>query len=115
LIGAGRYERTKDPTNERNGHRSRVLTTKASEVELAIPNSGAAASSPPSLSAASSRAFEPLGRIRRRLRDADCAGLAMTDFAGVGVLARHDQIPGYFPELDIEVLGGSTQYCERLF
>src|SRR5271155_5653222 len=36
-IGAGRYERTDDRTNERNGHRSRVLTTKAGDVELAIP------------------------------------------------------------------------------
>jgi transposase-like protein len=32
LIGAGRYERSDERTNERNGHRSRVLTTKASDV-----------------------------------------------------------------------------------
>ena len=37
LIGAGRYERTDERINERNGHRSRVLTTKAGDVELAIP------------------------------------------------------------------------------
>ena len=37
LIGAGRYERSDDRTNERNGHRSRTLTTKAGDVELAIP------------------------------------------------------------------------------
>ncbi len=37
LIGAGRYERSEDRTNERNGHRSRVLTTKAGDVDLAIP------------------------------------------------------------------------------
>src|SRR6204780_5050077 len=37
LIGAGRYERSDDRTNERNGHRARTLTTKAGDVELAIP------------------------------------------------------------------------------
>jgi putative transposase len=37
LIGAGRYERSEERTNERNGHRSRTLTTKAGDVELAIP------------------------------------------------------------------------------
>ena len=37
LIGAERYERSDDRTNERNGHRSRVLTTKAGDVDLAIP------------------------------------------------------------------------------
>src|SRR5665213_2213746 len=36
-IGAGRYERTDARSNERNGHRSRVLSTKAGDVELAIP------------------------------------------------------------------------------
>ena len=34
LIGAGCYERSDDRTNERNGHRSRLLTTKAGDVEL---------------------------------------------------------------------------------
>jgi putative transposase len=37
LIGVGRYERSDDRTAERNGHRSRVLTTKAGDVDLAIP------------------------------------------------------------------------------
>jgi putative transposase len=37
LIGAERYERSDERTNERNGHRTRVLTTKAGDVELAIP------------------------------------------------------------------------------
>ena len=36
-IGAGYYERTETRTNERNGHRPRLLTTKAGDVELAIP------------------------------------------------------------------------------
>ena len=36
-IGAERYERSDGRTNERNGHRARVLTTKAGDVELAIP------------------------------------------------------------------------------
>ena len=36
-IGADRYERTDARSNERNGHRSRVLSTKAGDVELAIP------------------------------------------------------------------------------
>ena len=36
-IGAARYERTEDRVAERNGHRSRQLTTKAGDVELRIP------------------------------------------------------------------------------
>ncbi|GAB3851848.1 IS256-like element IS1553 family transposase [Nocardioides maradonensis] len=36
-IGAAPYERTEDRTAERNGHRSRMLTTKAGDVELRIP------------------------------------------------------------------------------
>ena len=36
-IGADRYERTATRSNERNGHRPRVLSTKAGDVELAIP------------------------------------------------------------------------------
>ncbi len=37
VIGADRYQRTEGRTNERNGHRPRVLTTKAGDIELAIP------------------------------------------------------------------------------
>ena len=37
LIGAAPYERTPGRTNERNGHRSRLLATKAGDVELKIP------------------------------------------------------------------------------
>ena len=36
-IGAGRYERTDARTTHRNGSRPRVLSTKAGDVELAIP------------------------------------------------------------------------------
>jgi transposase-like protein len=36
-IGAGRYERSEERVTERNGHRSRKLTTKAGDLELAIP------------------------------------------------------------------------------
>jgi putative transposase len=36
-IGAGRYERTDTRTNQRNGSRPRLLSTKAGDVELAIP------------------------------------------------------------------------------
>jgi putative transposase len=36
-IGAGLYERTDDRTNERNGHRPRLLATKAGDIGLAIP------------------------------------------------------------------------------
>lgn len=36
-IGAQRYERTDTRTTERNGHRARVLSTKAGDVGLAIP------------------------------------------------------------------------------
>jgi putative transposase len=37
VIGAGRHERTESRTNLRNGHRSRLLSTPAGDVELAIP------------------------------------------------------------------------------
>jgi putative transposase len=37
VIGAGRYERSDERVTERNGHRSRTLTTKAGDLELAIP------------------------------------------------------------------------------
>jgi putative transposase len=36
-IGAGLYERTSARTNERNGHRPRVVSTKAGDVSLGIP------------------------------------------------------------------------------
>jgi putative transposase len=36
-IGAGPHERTESRTNQRNGTRSKLLTTKAGDVELAIP------------------------------------------------------------------------------
>lgn len=36
-IGAAPYERSEERVAERNGHRSRVLTTKAGDVELRIP------------------------------------------------------------------------------
>jgi len=36
-IGAAPYERTPDRVTERNGHRSRVLSTKAGDVDLHIP------------------------------------------------------------------------------
>ena len=37
MIGAARYERANSRTNTRNGSRSRLLSTKAGDVELAIP------------------------------------------------------------------------------
>ncbi|MDQ2852982.1 MAG: IS256 family transposase, partial [Actinomycetota bacterium] len=36
-IGAAPYERTSDRATERNGHRPRMLTTKAGDVDLRIP------------------------------------------------------------------------------
>jgi putative transposase len=36
-IGAGRYERTETRTTQRNGHRDRLLATKAGDVALKIP------------------------------------------------------------------------------
>ena len=36
-IGASRYERTEARTNERNGHRPRLLSTQAGDIELKIP------------------------------------------------------------------------------
>ena len=37
VIGAGPHERTTSRTNQRNGRRPRLLSTKAGDVELAIP------------------------------------------------------------------------------
>jgi putative transposase len=37
VIGARRYERAETRTNERNGHRARLLSTQAGDVELKIP------------------------------------------------------------------------------
>ena len=37
VIGAARYERTDERTTHRNGSRPRLLSTKAGDVELAIP------------------------------------------------------------------------------
>ena len=36
-VGAGRYERSETRTNERNGHRQHVISTKAGDVSLGIP------------------------------------------------------------------------------
>ena len=36
-IGAGRYERNDQRLTERNGHRARVLSTKAGDLQVAIP------------------------------------------------------------------------------
>lgn len=36
-IGAGRYERSEERTTHRNGSRSRLLSTKAGDLELRIP------------------------------------------------------------------------------
>jgi putative transposase len=36
-IGAGLYERAETRTNERNGHRQRIVSTKAGDVSLGIP------------------------------------------------------------------------------
>jgi transposase-like protein len=45
-IGAGRYERTDDRVTERDGTRPKLLATKAGDVELRIPSSARARSSP---------------------------------------------------------------------
>jgi putative transposase len=37
IVGAGRYERAETRTTHRNGSRSRLLSTKAGDVELQIP------------------------------------------------------------------------------
>ena len=37
VIGAGRYERNDERTNERNGHRDRLLSTQAGDLSLRIP------------------------------------------------------------------------------
>jgi transposase-like protein len=37
VIGAGRHERSELRTNQRNGIRPKLVTTKAGDVELAIP------------------------------------------------------------------------------
>jgi putative transposase len=38
VIGAGRYERSATRTTHRNGSRTRLLSTKAGDVELKIPS-----------------------------------------------------------------------------
>ena len=37
VIGAGKYERTSERTNERNGTRARTLSTTAGDLDLKIP------------------------------------------------------------------------------
>ena len=59
VIGAGRYERNDARTTERNGHRRRVLTTNAGDVQLGIPKLRAGSFFPLSL--------EPRRRIDRAL------------------------------------------------
>src|SRR5215216_3200545 len=44
-IGADRYQRSASRTTHRNGSRSRLLSTKAGDVELRIPSSGRGRSS----------------------------------------------------------------------
>lgn len=58
-IGAGRYERTDERTTHRNGSRSRLLSTKAGDVELRIPKFRAGSFLPALL--------EPRRRIDRAL------------------------------------------------
>ena len=45
-IGAARHERTDSRTAQRNGHRPRLLSTPAGDVELAIPKTRRDRSSP---------------------------------------------------------------------
>ncbi len=59
VIGAGRYERTDARTTHRNGSRSRLLSTKAGDVELRIPKLRAGSFLPALL--------EPRRRIDRAL------------------------------------------------
>lgn len=56
-IGTAPYERIPDRVTERNGHRPRVLTTKAGDVELRIPKLGKGSFFPviPSPAAASTK------------------------------------------------------------
>jgi transposase-like protein len=58
-IGAARYERTDDRTTHRNGSRSRLLSTKAGDIELRIPKLRAGSFLPSLL--------EPRRRIDRAL------------------------------------------------
>lgn len=59
VIGAGRYERTDARTTHRNGSRSRLLSTKAGDVELRVPKLRAGSFLPALL--------EPRRRIDRAL------------------------------------------------
>jgi transposase-like protein len=47
VIGADRYQRSQQRTNHRNGFRSRLLSTKAGDVDLKIPSCARARSSQP--------------------------------------------------------------------
>src|SRR5215211_3530060 len=46
VIGAGPHERSPERLAQRNGHRARVLSTTAGDLELRIPSSGLGRSSP---------------------------------------------------------------------
>ena len=60
LTGAGHGERSPERINQRNGYRDRVWETRAGTVELKIPTSGRAPTSPAS--------WSPAGWPRRRSR-----------------------------------------------
>ena len=96
VIGAGRYERTETRTNERNGHRPRLLATQAGDIELKIPKLSHGSFFPSLLSTAPAdrsgvargdhaglrrRRLDPLGRrsgagVGDRLGDLQVAGVA---------------------------------------
>ena len=79
-IGAGRYERTEGRVTERNGHRPRVLSTKAGDLHVAIPKLRAGSFFPSLL--------EP----RRRIDQALYAVVMEAYVAGVSTRAVDDLV-----------------------
>ena len=79
-VGAGRYERSEDRVTERNGHRPRVVSTKAGDLHVAIPKLRAGSFFPSLL--------EP----RRRIDQALYAVVMEAYVAGVSTRAVDDLV-----------------------
>src|ERR1700736_1471755 len=101
-IGAGRYERTETRTTHRNGSRARLLSTKAGDVDLAIPKLRAGSFYPSLL--------EPRRRIDRALwaviMEAFVHGVStrkvddLVAALGIDAGASKSQVPRICAELD---------------
>jgi putative transposase len=80
VIGAGRYERTETRRTERNGHRPRLLSTQAGDVELKVPK------------LRSGSFFPSLLEPRRRIDQALYAVIAQAYVEGVSTRSVDDLV-----------------------